>query len=120
MTRVVVSAFGGPEQLRVEPMANAPRPGPGELSVDVEAAGINYVDVHRRKGIHKLPSPFAPGLEGVGRVREIGAGVAVSRSARSRRTPGARACSGCGTRTGSGSSSRPSGRQAREDGDASE
>jgi NADPH2:quinone reductase len=40
--------------------------------VDVEAAGVNYIDVYQRKGIYKLPLPFTPGLEGVGRVREVG------------------------------------------------
>lgn len=75
--RVVVREFGGPEQLEVETVAEAPRVGPGQLLVDVEACGINYLDVYQRsgEGAHKLALPFTPGLEGVGRVREVGAGV---------------------------------------------
>jgi D-arabinose 1-dehydrogenase-like Zn-dependent alcohol dehydrogenase len=46
-----------------------------QFVVDVEAAGINYLDVYHRKGIYKLPVPFSPGLQGVGRVREVGEGV---------------------------------------------
>src|SRR3954464_5940055 len=75
MRRVTVKAFGGAEQLMVEPAAEAPRPGPGQVLVDVEAAGVNYIDVMQRKGVNKPPLPFTPGLEGVGRVREVGEGV---------------------------------------------
>src|SRR5437660_1772048 len=74
MRRVTVKAFGGPEQLTVEPVSALPRPGPGQVLVDVEAAGVNYIDVYQRKGIYKLPLPFTPGFEGVGRVREVGPG----------------------------------------------
>ena len=74
MKRVVAHEFGGPEQLTVEPVACPPVPGPGESLVDVEIAGINYLDVYQRKGFRKLPLPFTPGLEGVGRVRQLGGG----------------------------------------------
>jgi NADPH2:quinone reductase len=75
--RIAVREFGGPEQLRVELVGDPPHPGPGELLVDVEAAGINYLDVYQRKGGHGAPSPFLPGLEGVGRVRAAGDGAAI-------------------------------------------
>lgn len=72
--RVRVQAFGGPEQLTVETLAEAPKVGPGQLLVDVEVCGINYLDVYQRsgEGAHKAALPFTPGLEGVGRVREVG------------------------------------------------
>src|SRR3954462_3121119 len=76
MRRVTVKAFGGAEQLSIEPAAEGPRPGPGQVLVDVEAAGLNYIDVYQRKGSYKLPLPYTPGLEGVGRVREVGEGIA--------------------------------------------
>lgn len=75
---VTVRTYGGAEQLKLEPVTETPAPGPGELLVDVEAAGINYVDVYQRQGAggaHRAPLPFFPGLEGVGRVREAGHGV---------------------------------------------
>jgi NADPH2:quinone reductase len=75
--RVTVRAFGGPEQLTVETVAEAPRVGPGQLLVEVEASGINYLDVYQRNGTFKLPPPCTPGYEGVGRVREVGEGVGV-------------------------------------------
>jgi NADPH2:quinone reductase len=57
--------------LTVETVAEAPRVEPGQLLVDVEASGINYLDVYQRSGRYKLPLPYTPGLEGVGRVREV-------------------------------------------------
>jgi NADPH2:quinone reductase len=73
---VIVRAFGDPEQLTLETGAETPQVGAGQLLVDVEAAGINYIDVYQRiGGNHRLPLPFTPGLEGVGRVHAVGEGV---------------------------------------------
>jgi NADPH2:quinone reductase len=77
MRRILVREYGGPERLQVEPMTEAPRPGPGQLLVDVEAAGVNLLDTYQRKGIgiHGASLPLVLGLEGVGRVREAGEGA---------------------------------------------
>jgi NADPH2:quinone reductase len=72
MRRVMVNAFGGPEQLAVQSVPEPLRPGPGQILVNVEGAGVNYIDVMQRKGIAKVPLPYTPGLEGVGRVAELG------------------------------------------------
>lgn len=71
---VMVRAFGGAEQLTVETLTEAPSVGEGQLVVDVEACGINYLDIYQRSGLglHASALPFAPGLEGIGRVREAG------------------------------------------------
>jgi NADPH2:quinone reductase len=55
-----------------------PEPGPGELTVDVRAAGINFIDVMARRGdpAYATAWPFVPGLEAAGTVRALGAGVA--------------------------------------------
>jgi NADPH2:quinone reductase len=47
------------------------------VTVRVEAAGINYLDVYQRSGSVKMPTPttFTPGFEGVGRVLNVGEGV---------------------------------------------
>ncbi|MFC6159996.1 quinone oxidoreductase family protein [Kribbella jiaozuonensis] len=57
---------------------DTPLPGPGELTIDVKAAGINFIDVMARRGDPAYASswPFVPGLEAAGTVRELGAGVA--------------------------------------------
>ena len=52
--RVVVSAFGGPEQLTLETAAEPRLIAPSELLVDVEASGINYLDVYQRSGTYQL------------------------------------------------------------------
>jgi NADPH2:quinone reductase len=71
---VVVRATGGPEVLelaRVDP----PAPGPGQLLVDVAAAGVNYIDTYHRQGHYAIDLPFTPGKEGAGTVRALGPGV---------------------------------------------
>lgn len=74
ISRVRLSAFGGPEQLVMQVNDAMPAPCAGELLVDVEAAGINYLDVYQRRGgVHAPALPWTPGLEGVGRIRAIGA-----------------------------------------------
>ncbi len=54
-----------------------PRPGPGEVVVEVVAAGVNRADVMQRLGRYPSPpgSPEHPGLEVSGRVAELGEGV---------------------------------------------
>ena len=51
--------------------------GPGCVRVDVEAAGINFVDALFVAGTYqiKIPPPFVPGSELAGRVSEVGEGV---------------------------------------------
>lgn len=75
MRRVIAKAPGGPEQLVVEPMTEIPRPGPGEVLVQVQAAGINFLDIMHRKGMLSPPFPFTPGLEGVGLIKQLGEGT---------------------------------------------
>lgn len=74
LRRVIVNAVGSPEQLILETMAEMPQAGPGQVLVDVEAAGVNYLDVMQRKGMLPMPLPYTPGMEGIGRVREVGEG----------------------------------------------
>lgn len=74
MKQVLVSQTGGPEQLVVTE-GPTPRPSKGDVLVQVEAAGVNYVDIMHRAGVYELPKPFVPGLEGVGVVAALGDGV---------------------------------------------
>jgi NADPH2:quinone reductase len=54
-----------------------PRPGPGEVTIDVAYAGINFLDVMARRGDagYVTAWPYAPGLEVSGTVRETGPDV---------------------------------------------
>src|SRR5690348_7813859 len=46
---VVFDGYGGPEVLRVVDLP-VPEPGPGQVRVRVRVAGVNPVDVKRRRG----------------------------------------------------------------------
>ena len=74
-TRAVqVHAHGGPEVLGWGPV-ELPEPGPGEVLVDVAAAGVNFIDVYQRDGLYPLPLPVTLGMEGAGVVRAVGPDV---------------------------------------------
>jgi len=47
-------------------------PGPGEVVVDVTAAGVNYIDTYHRSGAYPLETPFGLGLEGAGTISAVG------------------------------------------------
>jgi len=74
MKRIVVESFGGPEVLQVADVPE-PAPGPGQLAVRVEAAGVNFIDVYHRTGLYPKDLPVLPGLEGAGRVTAVGPGA---------------------------------------------
>src|SRR5690606_25469049 len=76
MYAVTIAQPGGPEVLT---WAEVPDPEvrPGEVLIDVHAAGVNRPDVVQRAG-HYPPPPGAPpypGLECSGVVAEVGPGV---------------------------------------------
>jgi NADPH2:quinone reductase len=71
---VVVTRHGGPEVLEVRDMP-APEAGPGQLAVDVEAAGVNFRDIYEREGSYPGTPPLVAGVEGAGTVVAIGEGV---------------------------------------------
>ncbi len=75
MRGIHVHEFGGPDVLRV---CDLPEPavGPGQARVQLTHAGVNFLDVYRRRGDMKVPLPYIPGLEGAGVVESVGAGVA--------------------------------------------
>ena len=51
------------------------QPGPGEVLVEVRAAGVCHSDLHPARGDWPMKTPVVLGHEGAGIVREIGAGV---------------------------------------------
>ncbi len=76
MTAIRIDGAGGPETLIPHRMA-VPVPGPGQVLVRVEAAGVNRPDVAQRQGVYPVPpgaSPI-PGLEVAGTVAAHGPGV---------------------------------------------
>ena len=72
---IVMRTTGGPEVLGWEEY-DPGRPGPGEVRIDQQAVGLNYIDVYHRSGLYPLPQlPAVPGMEGAGMVSEVGEGV---------------------------------------------
>jgi len=69
-----VHAPGGPDVLRLDDIPR-PEPGPGQVLIAVEAAGVNYIDVYHRTGQYKTATPFVPGQEAAGTVAALGPGV---------------------------------------------
>ena len=67
---------GAPSTMRVDELPDLV-PGPGQMVVDVKAAGINFPDVLVVSGKYQIlpPRPFTPGKDLAGVVRAVGAGV---------------------------------------------
>ena len=73
MAAIDPEAPGGPEVLTVV-RRPVPQPGPGEVLIRVEAAGVNRPDVLQRRGLYPPPpgAPSIPGLEVAGTVAASG------------------------------------------------
>ena len=76
MRAVVCNELGPPSVLRVEERPD-PEPRPGQVVVDVEAAGVNFVDALFVAGQYQIKPlvPFVPGTESAGIVSAVGDGV---------------------------------------------
>jgi NADPH2:quinone reductase len=76
MRAIVAEKIGSPEDLVVGEMP-APVPGPGEVSVDVKSAAVNFADLLVVQGKYQVrpPLPFVPGKEAAGVVSALGEDV---------------------------------------------
>jgi NADPH2:quinone reductase len=76
MKAVYIAEPGGPEALQVREVDD-PVPGPGEVLIDVVAAGINRADVQQRRGFYPPPpgASEVPGVEVSGRIAGFGPDV---------------------------------------------
>ena len=74
MRAIVVRELGGPEAMVLAEHPD-PVPGPGQVLVQVAAAGVNFIDIYRRSGVYPQPVPYVPGSEGAGTVLAVGEGV---------------------------------------------
>ncbi|MEU4577981.1 NAD(P)H-quinone oxidoreductase [Nonomuraea sp. ATR24] len=76
MRAIEITRSGGPEVLEWREVPD-PRPGRGDVLVEVTASAVNRADVHQRMGRYDPPpgAPAYPGLEVSGVVAEVGADV---------------------------------------------
>lgn len=65
---------GGPDVLRYESCAVG-EPGPGQVRLRQQAAGLNFADIYFRTGLYPAPLPSGIGTEGAGVVEAVGPGV---------------------------------------------
>lgn len=76
MKALLFERFGGPEVLQFRQLPDPAVP-PGQVRLAMRAIGVNFADLHRRRGNYFLPSqpPYINGYEGAGIVVEVGEGV---------------------------------------------
>jgi putative PIG3 family NAD(P)H quinone oxidoreductase len=86
MHAIVIAEPGGPEVLQWAEVED-PSPGPGEVVIDVTAAGVNRADLMQRQGHYPPPQGAPPylGLECSGTIAAVGSDVTAWQ-------PGDRAC----------------------------
>ncbi len=76
MKAIRAHQFGGADNLQLDEIAE-PSPGPGEVLVAIEAAGINPADTYMLGGAYAIipDLPYIPGGDAAGTVRAVGDGV---------------------------------------------
>ena len=74
MKAIRIHERGGPDVLQLEDI-DTPVPAAGELLIDVEATGVNFIEVYHRIGLYPVKYPMTLGSEAAGVVRAIGTGV---------------------------------------------
>lgn len=79
MKAMRMERFGGPEVLELKTVAD-PEPGPGQVVVQLKAAGVNPADTYVRSGAYafKPELPFTPGFDGAGVVETVGPGAGLT------------------------------------------
>ena len=65
MKAIRVEKQGGPEVMQLVDLPT-PKPGPGQVLVRVEAAGVNFIDTYQRSGAYPMKLPMVPGAEVMG------------------------------------------------------
>lgn len=73
-TAVRLYEQGSADKMKIESVELG-APGAGEVLLEQTAIGLNYMDVYQRSGSYPLELPSGLGLEGAGRVVEVGSGV---------------------------------------------
>jgi NADPH2:quinone reductase len=77
MRAIRVHELTGPEALRLDDDVPTPKVGPGQVLIDVHAAGVNFPDILQTRGKYQFQPtlPFSPGGEAAGVVAAVGGGV---------------------------------------------
>ena len=71
---IIIKKSGGPEVLEITDI-KLEAPGPDQIKVKNIAIGLNYIDTYHRSGLYPVTLPSGIGLEGAGKITEIGSNV---------------------------------------------
>jgi NADPH2:quinone reductase len=71
MRAIQITHTGGAEVLQLRELPT-PTPGAGEALIQIEACGVNFIDIYLREGRYASPLPFIPGQEAAGVVLALG------------------------------------------------
>lgn len=74
MYAVRIHQHGGAEALCYEEVS-IPTPGPGDVLINVEAAGVNFIDIYHRTGLYPNTLPLTLGVELAGVIEAVGPDV---------------------------------------------
>jgi len=74
MKAIRMHAAGDPDVMRLEDV-EPPVPGHGQAVMEIEAVGVNFIDIYERLGQYRVPLPATPGREAAGTVAAVGPGV---------------------------------------------
>jgi len=74
MKAIKISQYGGPEVLKIEE-AQIGKPAKTQALINLQAIGVNFIDIYQRRGTYPVKLPYIPGLEGAGIVESVGEGV---------------------------------------------
>ncbi|WP_373513394.1 alcohol dehydrogenase catalytic domain-containing protein, partial [Persicitalea sp.] len=76
--RVIATAFGAPDLIRIINETSLPEPQTGEVRIRVEASSVVSTDTFIRRGLYPFLSvepPFTLGYDVVGVIDKVGEGV---------------------------------------------
>ena len=71
MKAMTIPRTGGPEVMEWVDL-DEPVAAPDQVVVEVDAAGVNFIDTYHRTGLYPMDLPIVPGLEGAGTVVAVG------------------------------------------------
>lgn len=71
MKAIRVHKSGDAAQLVLDEV-DEPAVAANQVLVEVEAAGVNFIDIYHRTGLYDVGLPFIPGVEGSGRIAQVG------------------------------------------------
>lgn len=74
MRAIQINQYGNADVLKIQDV-EVGSPGEGQALIDVEMAGINFIDVYQRRGTYPVKLPYIPGLEASGVVKAVGENV---------------------------------------------